>query len=123
MKYNEEELGFDTVLNGISQEKEYVVEPYYGKLTEAYKEKDGSYRLVEKVLYIDLVKNDNNKYDVTIYKDYEHTNVIDTLKDQEETDLANIKFSDYAKKGATVTYIFKVNVNVLYFDSSSIQSK
>ena len=123
MKYNEEESGYDTILKGISQEKEYIVEPYYGKLTDAYKEKDGSYRLVEKVLYIDLVKNDNNKYDVTIYKDYEHTDVIDTLKDQEETDLLNIKLSDYVKKGATVTYIFKVNGNVLYFDSSSIQSK
>lgn len=120
MKYNENELSYDTIFKGISTDDKYIVEPYLGKLVKAYREADGSYRLEEKIIYVDVKKQNDDKYEINISKDYNHENVIESSIDKTEKDLSNITIDNYIKKASTITYIFKLNGNVLYFDSSSI---
>ena len=124
MKYNSETDSFDTIFvkdEGIKEE--YIVEPYLGKLVEAYKEPDGGYRLVEKLIYVYVKKQENGKYEVTISKDYERNDIIESSIDQTEDDLKNIKIDKYINKAATITYNFKIKEtsNILYFYSSEIK--
>ncbi len=121
LKYNDDTSSFDTTFASKSEEKEYLIEPYVGKLTEAYKDPDGGYRLIEKVIFIDLEKQDDGKYQVIISKDYEHNNIIESSVDQSEEDIKNININKYIDKGSTITYTFKLNGNVLYFDSSEMK--
>lgn len=121
LKYNSETASFDTIFTEEEKEDNYLIEPYLGELVEAYKEKDGSYRLIEKVIYIDVKQQSDGKYEVIISKDYDHNNIIESLIDQSENDIKKIKISKYKDKAATITYNFKLNGNVLYFDSSEIK--
>lgn len=124
MKYNSETASFDTIfIKDEDLKEEYVVEPYLGKLVEAYKEKDGGYRLVEKLVYVYVKQQADGKYEVTISKDYEHKNIIETSVDQTEEDIKNIKIDKYIDKAATITYNFKIKEtsNILYFYSSEIK--
>ena len=121
LKYNEETDSYDTVFTEETKEDELLIEPYAGKLIEAYKEPDGGYKLVEKVIFINTEKQEDGKYKVIISKDYEGNNVIESSVDQTEEDIKKIKVNKYINKGATVTYNFKLNSNVLYFDSSEIK--
>lgn len=121
LKYNDDTSSFDTTFASKSEEKEYLIEPYVGKLTEAYKDPDGGYRLIEKVIFIDLEKQDDGKYQVIVSKDYEHNNIIESSVDQSEEDIKNININKYIDKGSTITYTFKLNGNVLYFDSSEMK--
>ncbi|MBR5369830.1 MAG: hypothetical protein IK137_00840 [Bacilli bacterium] len=124
MKYNEETESFDTIFEKDTTVKETnIVEPYIGKLVEAYKEPDGGYKLIEKLIYVSLRQQPDGKYEVTISKDYEHTNVIETSIDQTEDDLKKITIDKYIDKAATITYNFKIKntSNILYFYSSEIK--
>ena len=77
--------------------------------------------LVEKIIYVDLEKQDDGNYQVIISKDYEHNNIIESSVDQSEEDIKKLKLDKYINKGGTITYNFKLNGNYLYFDSSSIK--
>ena len=121
LKYNDDTSSFDTTFASKSEKKEYLIEPYAGKLIEAYKDPDGGYRLIEKVIFIDLEKQDDGKYQVIVSKDYEHNNIIESSVDQSEEDIKNININKYINKGSTITYTFKLNGNVLYFDSSEMK--
>lgn len=124
MKYNAETSSFDTIfIKEDNVKEEYIVEPYLGKLVEAYKEADGGYKLVEKLIYVRVKKQDNGKYEVTISKDYNHNNIIESSIDQTEEDLKSIKIDKYITKAATITYNFKIKEtsNILYFYSSEIE--
>lgn len=124
MRYDEDTDSFNTVFTKDERQlKEYLVEPYLGKLVEAYKEKDGSYRVVEKLVYVDVTKNAENSYGVVVSKDYEHNDVIETSTDLTEEDVKNIKIDKYIKNAATITYHFKLdgNTNILVFDYSEIK--
>lgn len=122
MKYNTETSSFDTTFSKDTNTKEeYVVEPYIGKLVEAYKEPDGGYRLVEKLIYVYAKQQPDGKYEVTISKDYDHNSVIESSIDQTEESLKEIKIDKYINKAATITYNFKLNGNILYFYSSEIK--
>lgn len=121
MKYNSDTASYDTIFDGASVDEEFIVEPYIGKLMEAYKDPDGSYRLIEKVIYVQAEKNDNNTYDISVYSDYEHTNELDKLTNQSEDDIKKFSITKYIDKAATITYTFQLNGNVLYFYSSSIK--
>lgn len=124
MKYNEETEAFDTIFEKAPETKEeYLVEPYMGKLVEAYKEPDGGYRLVEKLIYVNVKQQSNGKYEVVISKDYEQENIIESSIDQTLDDLKEIKIDKYINKAATITYNFKIKdtSNILYFYSSEIK--
>ena len=124
MKYNDDTESFDTIFEKGTETKETnIVEPYIGKLVEAYKEPDGGYRLVEKVIYVSIKQQSDGKYEVTISKDYNHENIIESSVDQTEDDLKNITINKYINKAATITYNFKIKEpsNVLYFYSSEIK--
>jgi len=124
MTYNATTSSFDTVF--VKEEKieeEYIVEPYLGKLVEAYKETDGGYKLVEKLIYVYVKRQADGKYEVIISKDYDHKNIIESSTDQTEADLKKIKIDKYIDKAATITYNFKIKdtSNILYFYSSEIK--
>ena len=120
--YNDETSSFDMILEKPEYEEEdTIISPYVGELVEAYKEPDGGYKLVEKLIYVDVKKQSDGKYEVTISKDYEHNNIITSSVDQTSSDVKNIKLSKYKDKAATITYNFKLNGNVLYFYSSEIK--
>ena len=122
--YNKETSSYDTIFQMDNDTKEeYIVDPYMGKLVEAYKEPDGGYRLVEKVIYVYVKEQSDGKYEVTISKDYEHKSIIESSIDQTEEDLKKIKVDKYIDKAATITYNFKIKEpsNVLYFYSSEIK--
>ena len=121
LKYNDDTATFDATFTEKSEEEKYLVEPYMGKLVEAYKDPDGGYRLIEKIIFIDLEKQDDGNYQVIVSKDYEHNNIIESSVDQTEEDIKKIDIEKYIKKAGTITYTFKLNGNVLYFDSSEIK--
>lgn len=124
MKYNDDTSSFDTIfLKDDSVKETYIVEPYLGKLVEAYKEPDGGYKLIEKVIYVYAKQQADGKYEVTISKDYDHKNIIESSIDQTEDDLKNITIDKYINKAATITYDFKIKEpsNILYFYSSEIK--
>ena len=124
MKYDEASSSFNTIfVKNETAKKEYIVEPYLGKLVEAYKEVDGGYKLIEKVIYVDYKKQADGKYEVIISKDAGHENIIESSIDQTEEDLKKIKIDKYINKAATITYNFKIKEpsNVLYFYSSEIK--
>ena len=106
--------------NSKNVDNEVLLDPYIGKLVEAWKESDGSYRLVEKVIYPVYSKQNDGTYEVNIYSDFDHKNIIEKVTDKDENYIRKIKIDKYIDKGATITYIFKLNGNVLYFDSSKI---
>lgn len=123
MKYNKATASFDTIFEEekVDEIEETLIDPYLGKLVEAYKDADGGYRLIEKVIFVKVEKQEDGKYDVTISKDFEHDNVIESMTDQTESDISKIKVDKYKDKAATITYTFKMNSrNQLYFYSSTI---
>lgn len=124
MTYNTTTSSFDTVfVKEENAKEEYIVEPYLGKLVEAYKEADGGYKLVEKLIYVYVKRQADGKYEVIISKDYDHKNIIESSTDQTEADLKKIKIDKYIDKAATITYNFKIKdtSNILYFYSSEIK--
>lgn len=123
MKFDETTGSFNTIfVKDDTPKEEYIVEPYLGKLVEAYKEPDGGYKLVEKLVYVLVKKQADGKYEVIISKDAEHESIIESSIDQTEEDLKRIKIDKYIDKAATITYNFKIKEpsNVLYFYSSEI---
>lgn len=123
MTYSEENDGFTTVFDGKEEKKEEVklVEPYYASLVSATKELDGSYKLVEKIIYTKVEKQDD-KYSVSIFKDYENTALLEKVSDLTEEQLKTnpISIEKYKNNASTITYNFKVNSGTLYFSDSSI---
>ena len=124
MKFDETSASFNTIFVADDTPKEeYIVEPYLGKLVEAYKEPDGGYRLVEKLVYVLTKKQADGKYEVIISRDAAHESIIESSIDQTEEDLKKIKIDKYIDKAATITYNFKIKEpsNILYFYSSEIK--
>ncbi len=124
MKYDSETASFLTTFAKEEKVDETnIIDPYLGKLVEAYKEPDGGYRLVEKVIYVNIKQQNDGKYEVIISKDYDHKNLIESIKDQSEADLKKITVDKYIDKAATITYNFKLNgnTNILVFESSEIK--
>ena len=123
LTYSEDNNGYDAVFSEIKEEEDKLVEEFYTKLDSAYKKKDGSYYLVEKVIYTSLEEIEG-KYKLSIYKDFEKENLIEEKTvTKEELENDPIKINEYIKDASTITYVFKPNLlsqNSLYFDSSSI---
>lgn len=114
---------FNIVFKDTSEKKdENVVEPYYAKLEEATQTSDGTLTLKEKIIYTDAKVNTDGTYNITIYKDYNHTEQIDIKENytQELLKTDPITIDDYSNKASTITYTFKTYNNTYYFESSTI---
>ncbi len=114
---------FNIVFKDTSEKKETnVVEPYYAKLTDASLTSDGTLTLEEKIIYTDAKTNTDGTYNITIYKDYNHTEQIDIKQNysQELLKTDPITVEDYSNKASTITYTFKTYNNTYYFESSTI---
>ena len=125
MKFSKKDKGFATVFDGYEEDVSEVsgVKDYYTELTAAYKELDGTYTLEEKIIYTELVKNDDDTYNLSIYKDYEHKSLLETKNNLTGEDLKDYKVDirSYKNKTSTITYRFGLNLNTLYFESSTIK--
>lgn len=124
MKYSIEKDGYDTVFTGLQEEKEEknIVEPYYTKLVKATKiGTDNSLELQEKVIFTDIEEIEG-RYKVGVYRDYEKKSVIESKMNitKEQLEQNPINIDNYIDKAATITYTFKLNDNIYYFDSSEI---
>ena len=114
---------FNIVFKDTTEKKEEnVVEPYYAKLEEATQTSDGTLTLKEKIIYTDAKVNTDGTYNITIYKDYNHTEQIDIKENytQELLKTDPITIDDYSNKASTITYTFKTYNNTYYFESSTI---
>lgn len=117
--------GYNLVFEGAKKEEEAPkIEPFYTSLVAAYQEPNGSYRLEEKIIYVQATKTSND-YNVYIYKDYGKTQLIEARTSQTEAMLvANpIQINDYLDAASTITYHFNLYNNTLYFDGSEITIK
>ncbi len=99
------------------------IEPYYYSLVKATKKEDSTIILKEKIIFIDIISNNDEKYSYNVYKDYEHTILLDTKTDIPKSELEQnpISVLDYKKEAATITYTFKLETpGDYYFYSSKI---
>lgn len=113
--------GYDVVFTELQEDYQpELVEPFYSELVAAQKNPDGSYELTEKVVFTE-VKKENDIYTISIYKDYQHTDLIEKKMNQTEETLAQnpIKITNYKDKATTIKYLFKISGTMLYFDSST----
>lgn len=124
LTYSEEEQLYNVVFNKEEPKKEEeIVQPYYTELTSATKKHDGTLILNEKVIYTTSSK-ENDTYKINIYKDYDHTTILEAKQNITADDLkANpISIDKYIDRAATISYTFKVNSlnKNYYFYSSNI---
>lgn len=126
LTYAIENEGFNTVFVSLEDDiiSNNIIEPYYTKLTNATKKSDGSLELNEKIIYTELINKENNTFDINIYKDYQHTILLESKLNLTELDLKNnpINIEDYQEKAATISYLFKLSSTNYYFDSSKISN-
>lgn len=126
LTYAVESEGFSTVFTSFEDNivSNNIIEPFYTELSKATKKSDGSIELIEKVLYTELVNKGGNVYDVNIYKDYQHTMLLETKTNLTEEQLKEnpIKFEDYGEKVTTINYLFKLSSTNYYFYSSTINN-
>ncbi len=126
MTYSTEKDAYETVFTGLEDNivSEEVVEPYYTKLVKATRIGiDGSLELEEKIIYTETTE-ENGVYTVKIYKDYQHTMLIETKQNltKEQLQTNPISIDSYQDKASTITYVFKLDSTNYYFDSSTISN-
>ena len=125
LTYNTEEEGYDIEFIGYKgPEIDGTISKYSYKLVKATQSKlDNSVKLVEKIIFLDTKENSNG-YDISIYKDYNHSNLIDSKTNLTDDDILTnqVSVSDYIDKAGTITYTFKLNSDdTYYFDNSKIE--
>ena len=123
LTYNDEEEVYKVVFEKEEENEEELVKPYYTELSSATKKADGTLILNEKVIYASSTK-ESDTYKINIYKDYQHTTLIEARQDVTKDDLNSnpISIEKYKDRAATITYTFKVkelNKNY-YFAGSNI---
>ena len=122
MTYNSSNNGYDTVFVDSENNSNFnVIEPFYTKLESAKSYDNGILELKEKIIYVDYTSKDN-AFTINIYKDYEHTKLIDTLNVQ--INVPDISVNDYITNASTITYKFATNskTNTYYFLESHIDN-
>ena len=124
MKYSKTKKGYETVFNGLQEDVKStdIVEPYYAKLVSAEQNLDNSIVLKEKIIYPVLEEN-NGSYSLTIYKDYNKTNILEKRENVtlEQLKKNPISIDNYLNNAATIEYTFAVGLsNAYYFASSKI---
>ena len=131
MTYNATDDTYDTVFTELKEpEPTPVVEPSYAKLVKATRiGKDNSLELEEKIVYTATQVVDG-VYTIGIYKDYEHTILLETKQNltAEQLQQNPINIDNYLDKATTIKYVFKLNKvsyynnTIYYFDNSAIKS-
>lgn len=132
LKYDVDRAGFIITFN---EKKDNfsdtsVIKPYYTKLSSASINKEGQIILTENVIYTSFYQYSDNsgnkidKYDVSLYKDYNKTMLIEKktgiTKEMIDKDLFNL--DNYKNNANTITYTFNKNYNgEYYFYSSEIR--
>ena len=123
LKYSKTIKGYETVFDGFQDDitTKDIVEPYYAKLYQAEQKLDNTILLTEKIIYTTL-EEENGLYNLTIYKDYEKTNVIEQLTGLTLEQLKNnpVKIENYLTNAGTIQYKFDINISTYYFASSKI---
>ena len=125
LTYNAEDEGYDIEFIGYKgPEIDGTISKYSYKLVKATQSKlDNSVKLIEKIIFLDT-KDNSSGYDINIYKDYNHTNLIDSKTNLTDDDILTnqVSVSDYIDKAGTITYTFKLNSDdTYYFDNSKIE--
>lgn len=124
MKYNASRNGYDTVFTGVSnREADKTIKPYYTKLSSARSSSDGKLEMNERIIYTDYTES-NGVYTINIYKDYQHTMLIDTKEvTSDKLDSLGDLISEYSSNASTITYKFASSDSSYYFVSSSITNQ
>lgn len=122
MTYDSNNKGYDTVFKSridvAAKAKE--VQPVYGKLINALRKTDGSIVLQERVVYT-VLRTDNGNYAVNIYKDPEHTQLLDTKSGLSQNNLSTFTVDPTTYPAtAIVEYTFGWNGQTCFFQSSRI---
>ena len=119
MTYNVERNGYDTIFDSY-EDIENKPETVYGQLISALRQPDGFIVLQERVVYTET-KNDNAIWTLNVYKDPEHTVLLDAIGNLSESDLIDYKI-DFKKYSSTaiVEYTFGWNGQMCYFSNSRI---
>ena len=124
LKYMSEKEGYNTVFTELLDniESTNLINDYYAKLVKAINEEDGTLKLYEKIIYTELVKN-NDYYNINIYKDYNKTKKITSINNLDESTLKQtpITVDNYLDDASTIVYEFRVYNNHYYFYSSKIE--
>ena len=124
MKYSTSKRAYETVFDGLQEDIKSTekIEPYYAKLVSAEQNLDNSITLKEKIIFTEL-EQVGETYMLTVYKDYDKTNIISRKQDitLEQLEKNPIKVDDYINICATIEYTFPVGLsNNYYFASSKI---
>ncbi|MBQ6476879.1 MAG: hypothetical protein IJI43_00340 [Bacilli bacterium] len=88
---------------------------FFAELYKAEKVGD-SINLYEKIVYTACTKNPTNNYNCKLYKDYNRSEYIDTLKGIDAS-TTKINFDDI-KETSEIIYTFKKDIDNYYFSSS-----
>lgn len=124
MKHNDSLSGFDTVFTKTSvREQQNYIKPFYTKLSSASSKSDGTLEINEKIIYTDT-KEENGLYTINIYKDYQHTMLIDSKTNitKEKLPTTEISIDEYLSNASTITYKFNSANQTYYFESSTISN-
>ena len=122
MVYSGDKNGFETTFTKKEEntKKESLTTDIVGKLFSVKTDASGKIIIDEKVVFTNIKKNDNNMYDVEIYKDYNKEQLLDRKViasiDDNYVDLSKIS------NPSIIEYTFAPNGSTYYFESSSLVS-
>lgn len=122
LKYDINKERYETTLTKTAATAARLIPVALYGLESASRLDDGTITLVERVVYI--VSNvNNNLVSYQVYRDYNHTMLIDSqtniaLADYQKEPLS---IDDYMEKGNIITYKFKENNGEYYFYQSKIE--
>lgn len=123
MTYDSNRDGFGTVFSGVANTTAptELVKPYYTSLYSATSKSDGTMQMIEKIIYVSLVEKGPDTYDVSIYKDYGKTQLIETRYNLTKASLTTtpISIEPYINKASAITYNLKKGEQGYYFVNSS----
>lgn len=122
LKYNINKERYETTLSKTDVATAGLIPVAFYGLESATRSDDGMITLVERVVYITSSVN-NNLVSYQVYRDYNHTMLIDSqtniaLADYQKEPLS---IDDYMEKANIITYKFKENNGEYYFYQSKIE--
>ena len=125
LTYSEEFDGFKAIF---TEKKDFIankdlIKPYYTSLFNAVLKADKTLVIEEKVIYTHF-ENEEGKYKIKITSDPQNNQIIEEKQNitAEQLNEVPIDILDYGDKTGIVTYLFKVNGNSYYLDSSTLSS-
>ncbi len=123
LSYQGEDVGFTTSISTTEEVQSRVIPVYMSELESATRDGDGVITLTERVIYL-TSEQTGNSISYRIYRDYDHTMLLDSRENVSLSDYQNnpISIDDYMNTGNVVTYQFQQNDDGnYYFYQSSIE--